>query len=146
MRFQYDDGGRAAAGFKGEAGDCVTRAIAIAIGLPYRTVYDALNEHALRERPSQRTRGRRSDARNGVFRKTYDRYLRSLGWTFHPTMSIGSGCQVHLRAKELPAGRLIVRLSKHVAAVIDCVIHDTHDPSRRGTRCVCGYYSKQIMA
>ncbi len=108
MRFQYDNGGRAAAGFKGEAGDCVTRAIAIAAGLPYRVVYDALNEHALRERPGKRTRGRRSDARNGVFRKTYDRYLRSLGWTFQPTMSIGSGCQVHLRAKELPIGRLIV--------------------------------------
>ena len=26
----YDDGGRAAAGFKGEAGDCGTRAVAIA--------------------------------------------------------------------------------------------------------------------
>ena len=38
----YDDGGRAAAGFKGEAGDCVTRAIAIATGRPYREVYDAL--------------------------------------------------------------------------------------------------------
>ncbi len=146
MRFQYNDGGRAAAGFKGEAGDCVTRAIAIATGLPYRAVYDALNEHALRERPSKRTRGKRSDARNGIFRKTYDRYLHSLGWTFHPTMSIGSGCQVHLRAKELPAGRLIVRLSKHVAAVLDGVIHDTHDPSCRGTRCVYGYYSNQAAA
>jgi hypothetical protein len=38
-------------------------------------------------------------------------------WTFHPTMSIGSSCEAHLRAKELPAGRLIVRLSMHVAAV-----------------------------
>ncbi len=61
-------------------------------------------------------------------------------------MSIGSGCQVHLRAKGLPTGRLIVQLSKHVAAVIDGVIHDTHNPSRRGTRCVYGYYSKQAAA
>jgi hypothetical protein len=75
----------------------------------------------LRERPGKRTRGRRSDAHNRVFRKTYDRYLHSLGWMFHPTMSIGSGCQVHLRTKELPAGRLIVRLRKHVAVVIDGV-------------------------
>jgi hypothetical protein len=111
-----------------------------------KTLYDALNEHALRERPSKRTRGKRSDARNGVFRKAYDRYLHSLAWTFHPTISIGSGCQVHLGAKELPTGRLIVRLSKHVAAVIDDVIHGTHDPSRRGTCCVYGYYSKQAAA
>jgi hypothetical protein len=57
----------------------VTPAIAIATTLPYRTIYDALNERALRERPSKRARGRRSDARNGVFRKTYDSYPRSLG-------------------------------------------------------------------
>jgi hypothetical protein len=28
MSWAYDDGGRKAAGFKGDAGDCVTRAIA----------------------------------------------------------------------------------------------------------------------
>jgi hypothetical protein len=43
MEFVYDDGGRAAAGFKGSTGDCVVRAIAIASGKPYREVYDALN-------------------------------------------------------------------------------------------------------
>jgi hypothetical protein len=44
MRFQYDDGGRAAAGYKGKAGDCTCRAISIATGLPYQHVYDLLNE------------------------------------------------------------------------------------------------------
>lgn len=38
-----DDGGRAAAGFKGDTGDCVTRAISIATGRPYREVYDMVN-------------------------------------------------------------------------------------------------------
>ena len=37
------DGGRKAAGFKGKAGDCATRAIAIATGHEYRQVYDRLN-------------------------------------------------------------------------------------------------------
>jgi hypothetical protein len=55
-------------------------------------------------------------------------------------MQIGSGCTVHLRPKELPAGRLVVSVSKHLTAVIDGVIHDTHDCSRRGTRCVYGYW------
>ena len=40
--FIRDDGGRAAAGFKGSAGDCVARSIAIAAGLPYAEVYVAL--------------------------------------------------------------------------------------------------------
>ena len=55
-------------------------------------------------------------------------------------MQIGSGCKVHLRSDELPGGRLIVRTSRHLVAVIDGEIHDTYDPSREGTRCVYGYY------
>ena len=55
-------------------------------------------------------------------------------------MGIGTGCKVHLRKDELPMGRIIVALSKHYAAVIDGVVHDTHDPSRSGTRCVYGYW------
>lgn len=64
------------------------------------------------------------------------------GWVWTPTMFIGSGCKVHLRGDELPAGRLIVSVSKHLVAVIDGVIHDTYDCSRNGTRCVYGYYRK----
>ena len=33
MRHAYNDGGREAAGYKGDAGDCVARAIAIAFGV-----------------------------------------------------------------------------------------------------------------
>jgi hypothetical protein len=55
-------------------------------------------------------------------------------------MKIGAGCQVHLRSDELPNGILIVKVSKHLTAIVDGVIQDTHDPSRGGTRCVYGYY------
>jgi hypothetical protein len=141
MRFVKDDGGREAAGFKGKTGDCVTRAITIATGRPYREVYDAINELASGERRGRRKRGT-SSARTGVYKPTYHRYLTSLGWTWTPTMQIGQGCRVHLRADELPAGRLIVSVSKHLCAVIDGTLHDIHDCSRGGTRCVYGYFSK----
>lgn len=137
----FDDGGREAAGFKGSAGDCVARAVAIATGRPYQEVYDAINEAAGSERG--RVRGgkvRRSSARTGVFKPTTRKYITGLGWRWVPTMGIGTGCRVHLRADELPPGRLIVKVSRHVCAVIDGVIHDTHDPSRDGTRCVYGYF------
>lgn len=140
MNLVINDGGRAAAGFSGTAGDCVTRAIAIATQLPYSEVYDALNDAAQRERP--RTGRKRSSARTGVHKPTIRRFLASIGWIWHPTMQIGSGCKVHLRAEELPAGRLIVSVSRHLVAVIDGVIHDTHDPTRDGTRCVYGYYMR----
>lgn len=141
-QFKASDGGRADAGFRGHTGDCVTRSIAIATDTPYREVYDALNELAKTERKTKRMR-RGSSARTGVYRKTYERYLIALGWTWTPTMQIGSGCTTHLTANELPAGRLIVAVSRHITTMIDGVVHDTHDPSRDGRRCVYGYYRQQ---
>jgi len=134
-----DDGGRAAAGFRGTAGDCVTRAIAIAAELPYRQVYDGLNAIA-RDLDCPCGGHVAGSARTGVSRAVYDEYLTELGWSWHATMTIGSGCRVHLRAGELPPGRLITRLTGHLAAVIDGVVHDTEDPGRGGTRCVYGFY------
>lgn len=136
----FDDGGRAAAGYRGQTGDCVCRAIAIATGMPYDEVYGLVNEQAASERASKRRRDR-SSARAGVHKPTSKRVIQSLGWKWTPTMQVGQGCKVHLRADELPAGRLIVSVSRHLVAMIDGVIHDTHDPSRNGTRCVYGYWT-----
>ena len=138
----YDDGGRKAAGFVGSTGDCVCRAIAIATQRPYREIYDLINEFAASERRSKRRRGR-SSARTGVFGSTQRRVIDRLGFRWVPTMQIGQGCKVHLRADELPRGRLIVAVSRHTTAVIDGVIHDIYDPSRGGTRCVYGYWIAQ---
>ena len=33
-----------------------------------------------------------------------------------------------------------IRLSKHITAVVNGVIHDTYDPSRGGSRCVYGVW------
>ena len=132
MRYVYDDGGRQAAGYKGHTEDCVVRAIAIVTTLPYRDVYNAINRASQGERIGKRKRGI-SNARTGVYKATIRKYLANLGYTWIPTMHIGSGCVVHLVDGELPSGRLIVSVSRHLVAVIDGVIHDTHDPSERGT-------------
>lgn len=139
--FVIDDGGRAAAGFKGEAGDCGARAIAIAVGLPYRDAYALVNRISVNERASKRRRGK-SSARTGVHNVTMRQIMAELGWAWVPTMTIGSGCKTHLRADELPSGRILCNVSKHYVAVIDGVIHDTYDPSRSGTRCVYGYWQQ----
>lgn len=138
MRFNYNDGGRAAAGYKGDAGDCVARSIAIATGKPYQEVYDALNSQRDGMRQTKRVRG--SSARNGVKRAVYDQYLKAQGFRFVPCMTIGSGCKTHMKASELPGGRIICRLSRHLCAVVDGVMQDTFDCSRNETRCVYGYY------
>lgn len=143
QEFNFDDGGRELAGFKGKADDCVTRSIAIVTEIPYKEVYDALNELSKKERIGKRKK-KKSNSRTGVFKSTYDKYLKSLGYEWTPTMGIGTGCKVHLSGRELPEGRLVVRVSKHITAVIDGAIHDTYDCSRTGFRCVYGYYHKKV--
>ncbi len=146
--FRFHDGGREAVGFKGGAGDCVVRSIAIAANLPYMQVYEDLrlaNEtyaSLKNDRLAKRLNVKGSSPRNGNHRNVFHDYIIGLGFRWVPTMKVGVGCQVHLRADELPKGILIVKVSKHLTSVINGVIYDTHDPSRGGNRCVYGYYIK----
>ncbi len=148
LSFQFNDGGRAATGFKGRAGDCVVRSIAIAANLPYMQVYEDLrlaNESYAQlrnNRLAKRLNAKGSSPRNGNHRNVFHDYIVGLGFRWVPTMKVGAGCQVHLRADELPKAILIVKVSKHLTAVVNGVIHDTHDPARGGNRCVYGYYIK----
>jgi hypothetical protein len=145
MQFTKDDGGRADAGFTGDTGDCVCRAIAIVSGRPYEEVYTRLADGNATQRQGKRRRAKDGvkTARRGISvrRKWFKDYMRELGFSWTPTMAIGQGCTVHLKEAELPKGRLVVAVSKHYTAVIEGVIHDTYDCSRDETRCVYGYYT-----
>ena len=147
--FQLNDGGREDAGFKGSAGDCVVRSIAIAAEIPYMRVYEDLrlaNESYAQlrnDRLAKRLNVKGASPRNGNHRNVFHDYILGLGFEWVPTMKVGAGCQVHLRSDELPVGTLIVKVSKHLTAIINGEIHDTHDPSRGGNRCVYGYYIKK---
>ena len=151
IRFIYDDGGRAKAGFtnKKTAGDCVARAVAIASGRPYIEVYAELAEINARMKLTKhrRRRGRAGQltASHGIWTrsKLFKDYMILNGFEWTPTMFVGSGCKVHVRADELPFGRLVLALSKHMAAVVYSVLYDAYDCSRDGTRCVYGYWEKK---
>ena len=152
--FVYNDGGRAQAGWKGDTGDCVCRAICIALERDYEDIRETLVEirrdfyFKMSSSRSARKQARAERAlqqgtnthRLGIPIEVAKDFLKEQGWLWIPTMSIGSGCKVHLHPDELPEGRLIARTTKHLCAVIDGVINDTYDPSRGGTRCVYGYY------
>lgn len=140
--YVYNDSGRAAAGRKGSAGDCVARSVAIASGRPYAEVYARLAAGMGSQRVTHKTKRRGATASHGVNvkRKWFKDYMAELGAVWVPTMTIGSGCKVHLNARELPAGRLVVSVSRHYTAVIDGVINDIYDPRRDTGRCVYGYW------
>lgn len=136
MKVVITDGGRSAAGFKGVAADCVCRSISIATEIPYADIYKALADGAA-------STGRPRSARNGI--NTRDAWFKSfmgrLGFTWVTTVKFGApGPRIHLRDGELPAGRLVVDVSKHYTAVIDGVNYDAFDCSRGGTRVVYGYW------
>src|SRR5215831_19462276 len=125
------------------------RAIAIAVGMPYREVHEKLTaakvpyfyEGGDRDLPEWSKRVKRRggvrafDADHGCWDEVYAPYLEELGWTYVSTKEK----KVRLRADELPKGKLIVSIRRHLVAVIDHVIHDTCGGNGRVT--VRGYWT-----
>lgn len=69
MKHVFNDGGRAAAGFKGSARDCVCRSIAIVTGRPYKEVYDRLAAGTGAQRATKR-KGKRAASATRVGRSS----------------------------------------------------------------------------
>lgn len=143
MQFIYNDGGRSKYFEGANVNDCVCRAICNATGEDYKKIYDLVNQVAKSERTGKRKRGV-SNARKGVYKYTEKEIIENiLGWVWVPTMTIGSGCTMHLNEYEIPSGTIIVKVSHHLTCVKDKVLYDTFDCSRDGNRCVYGYWVKR---
>lgn len=127
MKYVYNDGGRAKY-FKGDARDCVVRAIAIATGKDYKEVYNEVAK-IIGYTP-----------RNSIKKKDTKKVMNILGFKWVSCMGIGTGCTTHLKEDELPNGTIVCQVTGHLTTVIDKVINDTFNPSRDGTRCVYGYW------
>lgn len=129
MAYIYNDGGRADAGFKGQAGDCGARAMAIALDLTYKLAYDELAQ-------ANKDAGYAKSARNGIHKDVFSKVLKIQGWVWHPAPKF-TGRKAY--ASDMPEGTVIVRMAKHYACVIDGVPHDTFDCSHK---MVYGYWAK----
>ncbi len=129
MKYQYNDGGRKAAGFKGTAGDCGARAMAIALGLDYSTVYKELAQ-------ANADNGRAKSARNGVMKDVYTEVLKRYGFVW---MKAPQFAGRKARCSDL-TGVVIAKQARHFVAVIDGVANDAWDSTER---MVYGYWAKQ---
>ena len=147
MKVVLTDGGRSQYFNTKTNNECVVRAIVIATGMDYLEVFNELTER--QKAWANTSRSKRAKAclkkgarisKNGVYDEVWKPYLAELGFVYTATMGIGTGCKVHLKAEELPSGTIICNLSRHVVCVKDGVVHDTHDCTREGTRCVYGYW------
>jgi hypothetical protein len=89
LEFRANDGGRLAAGFKGKAGDCVVRSIAIATGISYQKIYQDLYEVNKKFRINSKTklakslRKKNDSPRTGTHRTVLKKYLEHLGWKWN---------------------------------------------------------------
>ena len=130
MTYVYNDGGRKEAGFKGNAGDCSVRAIAIAIGMDYKTAYKLIAT-------ANQNNGKSKSARRGIDKDLYSDVLKTLGWVW-----VAAPKFVGRKAKcsDMPAGTVIARQAGHFVAVVDGVPQDTWNCSEK---MVYGYWAKQ---
>tara|TARA_Y100000817_G_scaffold78551_1_gene60477 strand:- start:633 stop:1124 length:492 start_codon:yes stop_codon:yes gene_type:complete len=127
--FKYNDGGRSQY-FKGKnAGDCVVRAIAIALELDYKTCYDELASL------NKETEGKKT-ARGGTHKANYEKFLKRHGWVWHSAPKLEGR---KARYYDMPNGRIIMRMARHLSALVEQEIHDTWDCSYK---MVYGYYAK----
>ena len=115
--WEYDDGGRAASGRKGSAGDCVVRAIAIVSGAYYDEVYRVCANH------NQKYCGQRS-ARNGVDKRAYEKAMREFGLTKVP---LPRGSKPTFSEAHERYGNCVASTTGHLAALKDGALRDTVD-------------------
>lgn len=124
IRFERDDGGRAAAGYRGDAGDCAVRAFCILTGADYHAAYKEFayaNSVMRDERDSQR--GVRS-ARNGVVKRAYEAVFRRHGIV---KVKQGRGVKPTYTEAHERYGNCIVSTRGHLAAIVDGALRDTFD-------------------
>ncbi len=120
FRFIWSDGGRAACGYVGLAGDCVVRSISIASGRNYRDVYKELGDASLKS------------PRNGVPLDVVAKYMLNHGWQLQDL----AGMQ--FTPNMLPKGAVVVSLFKsenrcrHLTCLVDQTVYDTWNPAEDG--------------
>lgn len=127
--YEYNDGGRAAAGFKGSTGDCAVRAMAIATGIPYADCYKELAQ-------ANKDAGKPKSVRGGIMKGDFDKVLKRHGWVWHSAPKFEGR---KARAGDLPDGMVVARMARHFAAVSYRTVNDSFDSRHK---MVYGYWQK----
>jgi hypothetical protein len=130
MTYVFNDGGRAASGYKGSAGDCGARSMAIALALDYKAAYTELAN-------ANRDRGYAKSARNGLYKDVFSDVLKLHGWIWHAAPKFDGR---KAKCSDMPKGCVIARQASHYVAVVDGVPQDTWDCSHK---MVYGYWAKE---
>ena len=133
LDFVVDDGGRKAAGYKGNASDCVLRSLSIALGEDYEDLRRELMEetknfaNTSRSRKAKRQKKEGSSVFKGVYREIYSVILKRRGWIRTGMSKIGSSKRYYLTKSDVPPVPVILHTRRHLTTSIDHTIRDTWD-------------------
>lgn len=128
--YKYNDGGRAAAGYKGSTGDCLVRAIAIVTELPYKEVYkfvaDTMGEYGFTRSGNAYTarKGRKPGYRKVYGKTVQDNILKRLGFV---KVKLPKGPRPSYTTAYETYGDCLVTTMKHISAIKDGHLQDTGD-------------------
>ena len=132
IEYIYDDGGRKAAGYKGDTGDCAVRAIAIAADADYQHVYkamcDAMQEHGYvasgnAYRQKRKDGGKRKRGQlNG--KQVQQEVMAQFGFR---KVTLGAGERPTYTEAHARYGNCIVSTTRHVCALKGGALRDTFD-------------------
>lgn len=129
LKYQINDGGRSLAGYSGNAGDCVVRALAIALDASYINMHSHLNQMAWSMEKNQRSK---SGAATGFYNTTLAQMMRKFKFKWVKKKS---------KSFSIPnKGTFIVAFPNHVCVVKNGTIHDTHNPFDELGNFVLGYW------
>ena len=130
MSYTYNDGGKSSTSLKSNT-DCGIRAMAIACSIPYMEARQHLKTASKNGKMGS---GAISD---GIYKEDIGQALKEFGFMWQSAPKL-SGRKA--RYSDLPQGRIVVRMAKHFAAVLDGELHDSWDSSEK---MVYGYWIKQ---
>lgn len=130
MNYVYHDGGRAEAGFKTKT-DCGIRAMAIACEISYKEARERL------KRASKAGKLGSGAISKGIYKEDLEAALKEFGFVWKSAPKFKGR---KARYYDLPKGKVIARMSRHYAAVIDGILYDTFDSS---DKMVYGYWIKE---
>lgn len=136
MKFEFNDGGREKAGYKGTTGDCVVRAISIATKTPYQEVYDDLfemNKCWKGNSKISKNIQKNPSPRNGVARIVITKYLKGKGWD----RATGN---LKLDDEKFKNGTYICSVRSHLTVVRDGVLLDSYD-----SQMTSGYFAPKTI-
>jgi len=133
LQYSYNDGGRSKY-FKGNAGDCVVRALALFTSSDYKEMYNSLKDFNIKLKPFKRKTKKHlafierinneSSPRTGIFLEVLKLFIEQKGYNCSHTKE-------PRKLNTFKKGTYLIKIRKHIITIKNGVLYDTWDSRKR---------------